>query len=85
MFFLLLLFLIYASFFPSPLDKVLRFPLGPIIAGVVVVLCTIVLALISRRDKIIKVCQLHFVIIMTNKIKTIAMSNTTIVTNNTDL
>lgn len=85
MFFLLLLFLIYASFFPSPLDKVLRFPLGPTIAGVVVVLCTIVLALISRRDKIIKVCQLHFVIIVTNKIKTIAMSNTTIVTNNTDL
>lgn len=85
MFFLLLLFLIYASFFPSPLDKVLRFPLGPTIAGVVVVLCTVVLALISRRDKIIKVCQLHFVIIVTNKIKTIAMSNTTIVTNNTDL
>lgn len=83
-FLLLLLFLIYASFFPSPLDKVLKFPLGPTIAGVVVVLCTIVLALISRRDKIIKVCQLHFVIVMTNKIKTIA-NNTTIVTNNTDL
>ncbi|KAK9955704.1 hypothetical protein ABG768_015563 [Culter alburnus] len=38
-------------------DKVLRFPLGPTIAGVVVVLCTIVLALISRRDKIIKCCK----------------------------
>ncbi|XP_016335903.1 transmembrane and immunoglobulin domain-containing protein 1-like [Sinocyclocheilus anshuiensis] len=35
-------------------DKVLRFPLGPTIAGVVVVLCTIVFAIISRRNKIIK-------------------------------
>ncbi|KAG1940317.1 transmembrane and immunoglobulin domain-containing protein [Pimephales promelas] len=35
-------------------DRVLKFPVGPTIAGVVVVLCTIVLALISRRDKIIK-------------------------------
>uniref|UniRef100_A0A673FIU4 Transmembrane and immunoglobulin domain-containing protein 1-like n=2 Tax=Sinocyclocheilus rhinocerous TaxID=307959 RepID=A0A673FIU4_9TELE len=35
-------------------DKVLRFPVGPTIAGVVVVLCTIVFALISRRNKIIK-------------------------------
>lgn len=63
----------------------LKFPLGPTIAGLVVVLCTIVLALISRRDKIIKVCQLNFVIIMTNKIKTIAMPNITVVTNYTDL
>lgn len=38
-------------------DKVLKFPLGPTIAGLVVVLCTIVLALISRRDKIIKCCK----------------------------
>ncbi|XP_056118156.1 transmembrane and immunoglobulin domain-containing protein 1 [Rhinichthys klamathensis goyatoka] len=38
-------------------DRVLKFPLGPTIAGVVVVLCTIVLALISRRDKIIKCCK----------------------------
>ncbi|XP_050949289.1 transmembrane and immunoglobulin domain-containing protein 1 [Labeo rohita] len=33
-------------------DKVLRFPLGPTIAGVVVILCTIVFAIISRRNKI---------------------------------
>ncbi|XP_059381624.1 transmembrane and immunoglobulin domain-containing protein 1 isoform X2 [Carassius carassius] len=35
-------------------DKVLRFPVGPTIAGVVVVVCTIVFALISRRNTIIK-------------------------------
>ncbi|XP_043077653.1 transmembrane and immunoglobulin domain-containing protein 1 [Puntigrus tetrazona] len=35
-------------------DKVIGFPIGPTIAGVVVVLCTIVFALISRRNKIIK-------------------------------
>lgn len=35
-------------------DRVIGFPLGPLIAGVVVVACTIVLALISRRNKIIK-------------------------------
>lgn len=51
-------FKISVHFFP-PLDRVIGFPLGPLIAGVVVVACTIVLALISRRNKIIKVCLFH--------------------------
>ncbi|KAL1252683.1 hypothetical protein QQF64_017376 [Cirrhinus molitorella] len=37
-------------------DKVLRFPLGPTISGVVVILCTILFAIISRRNKI-KCCS----------------------------
>ncbi|XP_051959969.1 transmembrane and immunoglobulin domain-containing protein 1-like [Xyrauchen texanus] len=36
-------------------DKVLKFPLGPTIAGVVVVVCTVIIAIISRRDTIKKV------------------------------
>ncbi|XP_067280572.1 transmembrane and immunoglobulin domain-containing protein 1 [Pseudorasbora parva] len=38
-------------------DKVIAFPLGPTIAGVVVVVCTVALALLSRVDKIIKCCK----------------------------
>ncbi|KAI4877825.1 hypothetical protein NFI96_016322, partial [Prochilodus magdalenae] len=36
-------------------DKVLKFPLWPIVAGLIVVAVTIVLAMISRREKIMKV------------------------------
>ncbi|XP_066502269.1 transmembrane and immunoglobulin domain-containing protein 1 [Hoplias malabaricus] len=35
-------------------DKVMKFPLGPMIAGLVVVFLTILLALVSRRKKIMK-------------------------------
>ncbi|XP_055036571.2 transmembrane and immunoglobulin domain-containing protein 1 isoform X1 [Misgurnus anguillicaudatus] len=38
-------------------EKTLQFPLGPIIAGVVVIASTIILAIISRLDKIIKWCK----------------------------
>ncbi|XP_051537126.1 transmembrane and immunoglobulin domain-containing protein 1-like [Myxocyprinus asiaticus] len=38
-------------------DKVLKFPLGPTIAGLVVVVCTIVTAIISRRNKIKECCK----------------------------
>lgn len=38
-------------------DKTLQFPQGPIIAGVVVVASTIILAIISRFDKILKWCK----------------------------
>ncbi|XP_051956702.1 transmembrane and immunoglobulin domain-containing protein 1-like [Xyrauchen texanus] len=38
-------------------DKVLKFPLGPTIAGLVVVVCTIVIAIISRRNQIKECCK----------------------------
>ncbi|XP_057216810.1 transmembrane and immunoglobulin domain-containing protein 1 [Triplophysa rosa] len=38
-------------------DKTLKFPLEPMIAGLVVVACTIVLAIFARLDKIKKCCK----------------------------
>lgn len=52
-------FIVLKSMLTSFLDKTLKFPLGPMIAGLVVVACTIVLAITSRLDKIIKVCTLN--------------------------
>ncbi|XP_036380298.1 transmembrane and immunoglobulin domain-containing protein 1 [Megalops cyprinoides] len=38
-------------------DKTMKFPLGPIIAGVVVVFCTTVLAIVARWQRITKCCK----------------------------
>ncbi|KAM4620347.1 transmembrane and immunoglobulin domain-containing protein 1 [Polymixia lowei] len=38
-------------------DKTLKFPLMPMVAGIVVVLCTSLLAIVSRWKKIVKCCK----------------------------